>query len=113
MHKGVHAAYVACWAALFGIFALTFAGSPYTMYMIAVAALNGVMFFGVPTVLSRVGPKKPSAPTLLDFLRGEFDTITGPVSGMEVLIQVITVPLALSFGAVAIAFIVHASKITY
>jgi type IV secretory pathway VirB2 component (pilin) len=81
--------------------------------MITVAALNGVMFFGVPVMLSRVGPKKRSTLGFGEFLRGEFDTLTGPVSGTEVLIQVITVPLALSLGAVAIAFIVHASKIAY
>lgn len=109
MHFGVYKAFAACWAALFAVFAGTFIESPYTIYLITIAIMAGVMFFGLPYVLSRVGaPATPLATgSFLDFLRGRVDTIYGPVSGMEALTQVLMVPVALTLGAIVISSVVH------
>jgi hypothetical protein len=107
MHFGVYKAFAGCWAALYAVFAGTFIESPYTMYLITVAMLTGVMFFGLPYVLSRVGAPATPAGSFLDFLRGRVDTIYGPVSGMEALTQVIMVPVALTLGAIVISSVVH------
>src|SRR5262245_66340128 len=50
-HRGVYAAFIACWAALFVVFALTFLASPFAMFMIAVGAFTGLMYFALPIVL--------------------------------------------------------------
>ncbi len=112
MHSGVYATLILCWTALVGIFALTFWGSPYAMYMVAVSTLTGVAYFALPIVLSRVAPKTCDV-CFVDFLRGQVSTIYGPVSGFEALVQVIMVPASLTLGAVAIAFIVQAAKLAY
>jgi hypothetical protein len=113
LHPGVYAAFILCWAALFGIFALTFSGSLFTLFMIAVGALTGFMYFAVPTLANSVRPREEAGVQFADFLPGEFDTLTGPVSGAEALIHVILVPAALSVGAVAIAAIVTAARIVH
>src|SRR5262245_61430527 len=111
LHPGVYASFIFCWAALFGIFPLTFLRSPFPMFMIAVGAFTGLMYFSVPIVLGRVRPATRAQGSFTEFLRGEFDTLTGPVRGSEALLHVILVPAALSLGAVAIGFIIQASRI--
>ncbi len=109
IHPAVYKIFVACWAALFAVFAATFAESRYTMYLITVAVLNGAMFFGLPYVMSRVAPPstRVGEVSFAEFMRGKVETLTGAVSSWEALAQVITVPLALTLGALAISFIVH------
>jgi hypothetical protein len=113
LHPGVYGAFVLCWVALFGIFALTFLGSPFTMFMVAVGAFTGLMYFAVPVVLSRQSPAAKTNATFAGFLRGKFDTMTGPVTGAEALLHVILVPAALSAGAAAIGVIIAMSRIGY
>ena len=108
LHPGVYKLFVACWAALVAVFLATFAESPYTLYLLGVVIGTGIMFFGVPYVLSRLTPQtKWANVTLGDFLRGQVQTLTGPVSGIEALTQVLMVPVCLTLGGIAIGFIVH------
>lgn len=118
LHSGIHGVYVACWAALFGIFALTFLGSHYALFLIGVAVLSSSSLFIVPGLILRTGRKAALTPaecpsSIAEFLRGEFDTLTGPLNGVEALAQVLLVPVCLSLGAVAISFIIYASRIAY
>jgi len=91
------------------VFLATFAESPFTLFMLAVVIGYSIMFFGVPYVMSRVAPPKTDIGNVafLDFLRGKVQTLTGPVSGSEALMQVLMVPVALTLGGIAIGFIVH------
>lgn len=109
IHPGVYIAFVGCWAALIAVFVSTFAESPFTLFMLAVVIGYSIMFFGVPYVMSRVAPPQTRVGDVpfFAFLRGQVETLTGPVSGMEALTQVIMVPLALTLGGMAIGFIVH------
>ena len=118
LNGAVHKIYVLCWAALFSIFALTFAGDRYALFMVAVAVLSSSSLFIVPGLIlrteRRAGLTPRDAPASLgEFLHSEFDTLTGRINGVEALIQVLRVPVCLSIGAVAISFIVQASKIAY
>jgi hypothetical protein len=106
--NGLYAIFLACWAVLVGVFVMVFTGNPEAFFNVGIAFFTGVMFFGLPLVMSRVGKnERPAAPALVSFLRGEFATLTGPISGFEALIQVILVPACLSLGAIAIAYIIH------
>jgi hypothetical protein len=109
IHPGVYKIFVGCWAALIAVFLATFAESPFTLFMLAVVIGYSLMFFGVPYVMSRVAPPETEMGKVafLDFLRGRVQTLTGPVSGSEALMQVLMVPVALTLGSIAIGFIVH------
>src|SRR4051812_30103835 len=109
IHPGVYKLFVGCWAALIAVFVATFAESPFTMFMLAVVIGYAIMFFGVPYVMSRVAPPKTKVANvpLFDFLRGQVQTLTGPVAGIEALTQVLMVPVCLILGGIAIGFIVH------
>jgi hypothetical protein len=61
-------------------------------------------------LLSRVRLTDGGAVTFRDFLRGKFDTLTGPVRGWEALLHVILAPAALSLATLAMALIVNASR---
>jgi len=101
LHPGVYGAFILCWTALFGIVAFTFLGSPFTMLVIAAGT------FAV-FLLSRV--RATDGVTFRDFLRGKFDTLTGPVRGWEALLHVILAPAAMSLATLVMAFIVNASR---
>jgi len=112
MHPGVYKIALMCWAMFMGIFWITFAASANALFMVVVSTAYAVMFFGVPYVMSRMTPMKaPAGVALLDFLRGRFDTLYGPIGGMDALVQVILIPAALSAGGVAFAFIIHAARL--
>ncbi|HTO41791.1 MAG TPA: hypothetical protein VL026_12510, partial [Rhizomicrobium sp.] len=71
-----------------------------------------LVFFGVPTIMLRMAPKKGGEkPSLAEFLRGRFDTIYGPIPASDAMLQVIIVPAALGLGAVAMAIIIHYARI--
>ena len=109
LHPGVYKLFVGCWAALIAVFVATFAESPFTMFMLTVVIGYAIMFFGVPYVMSRVAPPRTNVANVpfFDFLRGQVQTLTGPVSGSEALMQVLMVPVCLTLGGIAISFIVH------
>jgi len=108
LHPTVYKVFAGCWAALVAVFLATFAESPYTLYMLAVVVGTAIMFFGVPYVMSRLTPRTAARQVSFgDFLLGQVQTLTGPVSGTEAVIQVLMVPVCLTLGALAIGFIVH------
>ena len=118
LHPGIHTIYVLCWVALFGVFALTFLGQPYALFMVVVAVVTSSSLFIVPGLILREGRKAALRPvdapsSIGEFLRGEFATLTGPLNGAEALAQILLVPVCLTFGAVAISFIIQASRIAY
>jgi hypothetical protein len=80
---------------------------------VVIGTFYALMFFGVPTVMSRMAPTRPRAGSLGSFLRGRFATIDGPISGSDALLQVILVPVALGLGGTAIGFIIHAARAAY
>ena len=111
MHLGIYGVALGCWVTFLALFWITFSVSGNALFMLTVCTFYAFMFFSVPVVLTRLMPdKRPSRGSLLRFLRGKFETIDGPISGFEALVQVILVPACLIVGGTAIGFIIHAAR---
>lgn len=111
MHPGVYSISFLCGLMLLAIFWLTFIEHAHALFMIAVSTVFATVFFGLPFILSRMRPNRVSPPYgLVEFARGRFDTLYGPISGLDALLQVVVVPLALCVGGVAIAFIIEFAR---
>jgi hypothetical protein len=67
------------------------------------------MYFGLPYLMNRTatrhGAEKRKPQSISDFLAGDFDTLTGRVSGWSAFVQYAFLPVALAFGALAIGII--------
>src|SRR3954470_4560429 len=85
LHPGVYKLFVGCWTALIAVFLATFAESPFTLFMLSVVIGYAIMFFGVPYVMSRVArpETKVGEVSFGHFLRGQVQTLTGPISSVE------------------------------
>lgn len=96
----------AAYAALVSAFALATAGSAESIYAITISALFVVAFFSVPRAFMRIEPKA-GTPTSLDrFMREGLHTLTGHSSGRDALIQMLIVPVLLTFAALAMGIAV-------
>jgi len=113
MHPGIYGIALLSWAAFLGVFWVTFSGSPNALFMVGASTCYAAVFFGVPYVMSRIAKAAPPKFGVGDFLQGKVDTLYGPIGGLEALLQVIMVPLALTIGGAAIGMIIHASRFTY
>ncbi len=110
----VYGVFISAWTALIAVFWFTFAESPNAAFMVAISTAFGIMFFGLPITMSRMGNPKPWAgPDLPHFLRGQVQTLTGAVNGLDALIQVIVVPACLTIGAIVISFIVDVDRMAF
>ena len=110
----VYGTFIGCWTALMAVFWFTFAESPNAAFMVAITTVVFVMFFGVPIVMNRLAYRKPwSGPGLVDFLHGKLQTLTGPVSGIDALVQITLVPVCLTIGAGVISFIIDLDRMAY
>jgi hypothetical protein len=83
---------------------LTLAGSREALFMIMVACFYVLIFCGVPWLFLRVEPRRGRAPSLGEFLRGDFATATGRISGRAALAQMFVVPVTLTLCLLAIGF---------
>lgn len=114
MHPGVYKLAVLCWAMFMTVFWVTFFISSNALFMVVVGTFYALMFFGVPFVFTRIAPKPDlHGLSLSEFLRGRFDTNSGPIAGAEALLQVVLVPFSLSIGGVAIGLIIRYARAGY
>ncbi|MBN9315456.1 MAG: hypothetical protein J0I99_06960 [Devosia sp.] len=66
------------------------------------------MYFGLPFVMLRLANKdrqQPGPGSLGNFLAGDVETYTGPVSGWGAVAQLLTIPVALTAAFIAIGII--------
>ena len=111
MHPDVFKIALLCWIMLLAVFWVTFAMSANALFMVGMVTVFAVVFFGVLYIMSRIGGSSgASSISLGEFLRGRFNTIYGPIAGVEALMQVILVPFAVGLGGIAIGFIIHAAR---
>ena len=111
MHPSVYKIALACWFSLLALFWVTFFVSANARFMLAISTVYATVFFGLPFILSRMRRGGYFPPYGLgDFIRGRFDTLYGPVSGIDALLQVVIVPLVLAVGGVAIALIIASAR---
>jgi hypothetical protein len=107
----VHGLTLGVWAVFFLVLWVTFWSSGNALFMIAVSTTYGAVFFGVPAIMARMHPERPRAhSTVIQFLRGRFTTLYGPVSGADALVQILIVPVAITVGAIAIGIIISLAR---
>lgn len=102
---------VASYAALLGAFGLVFLSSADVLFMIGVCAVYLAVYLGVPWVMLRVEAQhRPHAERgFSDFLETGISTWTGRVSGTAALVQILTIPLALTLAVCGLGVILRLS----
>lgn len=89
--------------ALIATLAIATAGSAESKMALTIAGLFVVAFFAVPRFIFAQEPKQGRPPSLNRFLATGMRTYTGHCSGRAAMVQMFIVPVALTFGIVAIA----------
>jgi hypothetical protein len=103
----IHALSIGAWGFLFLVLWATFWSSGNALFMVALASVYAVIFFALPAIMARFHPERPREhPNVREFLAGKFDTLYGPVSGTDAVLQVVLVPVALAMGGLAMGFII-------
>jgi hypothetical protein len=91
------------YALLLGTFALATIASAYSVYMITISALFMVAFFAIPWLFLRQEPGKGVRPSFDRFMRDGMQTMTGHSTGGAALVQMLVVPVMLTFGVMLMA----------
>ena len=93
----------AVYMALIGALALATAGPGESKLVIAIAGLFVVAFFTVPVFIFAQEGKDGRRPTMDRFLASGLQTYTGKCSGKSALVQILIVPVLLTFAILLIA----------
>ncbi|MFL6846577.1 MAG: hypothetical protein ACJ8ER_17060 [Allosphingosinicella sp.] len=93
---------VASYLSLIGAFALVTAGSGRSLFAIAICLFFVAMFFAVPLAFLKVEPKQGRRVSFDRFMSGGMETLTGHSSGGAALVQMLIVPVLLTFGVLLI-----------
>jgi hypothetical protein len=88
--------------ALIGVCFATLAGSAEALFMVVVSGLYVLIYCGVPWIFLRVEADPTRRPTLSQFMRTGMATATGRISGAGALVQMLVVPVMLTFCLLAI-----------
>ncbi len=96
---------VASYAALLGSFALATVASSHSMFMVVICGFFLVVYFTVPWLLLQQEPNAGPRPSFDRFMSHGMETFTGHSSGGAALVQMLLVPVLLTFGALAMAVI--------
>ena len=84
--------FLAAWGSFFGLMLLFFATSPEAAFLVVVAALFGIMAFGLPMALAAQSDCGRNE------CRGSIDTHTGPVTPLQAGAQIALIPVAVVIG---------------
>lgn len=114
--KGLLLLGIAGYAALVGVFWMAFGGDAGAAFVLVVVSLFGLMYLGLPYLMNRTaanhGVSQGRLPAFSEFLNGDFDTLTGRISGWAAFMQSAFLPIALAFGALAIGIIMMSLRQT-
>jgi len=100
---GVGGLLVAAYCALLAALAFTAVASRESAFAIVIAALFLVAFFTVPRIFFGVEPTRGKRPSLDRFMHDGMETLTGHSSGGAALVQMLIVPVSLTFGILCMA----------
>ena len=98
---GVGGLIVAAYAGLMLVFFAFFTGSASALFAVCVSAGFVAIFFTVPRIFFAIEPKGKRRPSLGDFMYRGIDTLTGHSSGRDALVQMLIVPVLLTFALLA------------
>lgn len=93
------------YAALLAAFPLLIAHDGSSFFAIVIAAFYLAMFFAIPVVFFKVENDTTRRPELSEFLEMGMQTATGHISGKGALVQMLVVPVLLTFGVLAIGLL--------
>lgn len=92
---------VASYFGLIGAFTLATIGSAQSIFAIAIVLIFALSFFTVPRIFFAIEPAAGRRPSFQAFLHQGMETLTGHSGGKDALIQMMIVPVLLTFGALA------------
>jgi hypothetical protein len=90
---------VGSYIALVGTFAVTMTGSRLSIFCMAISFFYLLMYLGVPAILLKMEPKHGQRPSLDQFIQTGMQTYTGYITGKDALLQILLVPVLLTFTA--------------
>ena len=96
---------VAPYVALLAVFFAFFASSPLAFFSITICAVFVAMYFAVPRIFFGVEADPARRPSLSQFMHSGIQTLTGRTSGKDALIQMLIVPVFLTFGLLTMGII--------
>ena len=102
---GVGGLIVGAYASLILVFFTLFAGSLSALFAITVCAGFVAIFFSIPRIFFALEPDDSRRPTLSAFMYRGLATLTGHSSGRDALLQMLIVPVLLTFGLLAMGII--------
>ena len=91
--------------ALLAVFFAFFAGSPLALFAITVCAVFVAIFFAVPRIFLAVEADPARRPSFSHFWHNGIQTLTGRTGGKDALIQMLIVPVLLTFGLLSMGII--------
>ena len=97
----VGAMIAASYAGLIVALAVATVGSAESIFVIVIAALFVIAFFTIPRIFFSVERDSGIRASLDDFLRNGMNTYTGHNSGKAALIQMLIIPIMLTFAVLA------------
>lgn len=112
MHPGVFVVSMVGWLSYLLVYWLVFGLHLEGTLVLAVATVFFAVYFALPLVLMRLRrqPSWVEKSSFTAFLRGEIDTLTGRMSGVDALAQVAVLPIAIALGTMVIGIIVVAAR---
>jgi hypothetical protein len=90
---------------LLAVFFAFFSGSPLALFAICICTVFVTVFFAVPRIFFAVEPDSGRRPSFNTFLHEGIDTLTGRTGGRDALVQMLIVPVLLTFGLLAMGII--------
>ncbi len=93
------------YAALIGVFFAFFAASPLALFVVTISALFVAIYFALPRIFFAVEADPARRPTLAQFWYEGMQTLTGRSSGRDAMIQMLIVPVFLTFGLLAMGIV--------
>lgn len=96
----------ASYAGLIAALAIATVGSAQSIFVIVIVALFVVAFFTVPRIFFSVERDSGARVSFDDFLRKGITTFTGRNSGKAALVQMLVVPVMLTFAVLAMGIII-------
>lgn len=99
----------ASYLGLIGALFIATAGPGESKFVIAIAALFVIAFFAIPRFIFAQEPKGACRPSISLFLARGLNTYTGKCSGRDALVQMLIVPVMLTFCVLAIAVVIALS----
>lgn len=101
---------VAAYVALLSTFAMTMAHSRDAIFAIVICFVFLTMYLSIPRIFLGAEPKQGKRPNLDTFLYKGLETYTGHCSGKEALVQMLMVPVLLTFCALAMGIVALSAR---